>query len=99
MYILCVYMYVCVCVCVHTYMYMTPTHARTYRVRLYTAMLQQEIGFFDANSKGQLMSMMGEDVSRMQQAVTDNITSIIQQIATIVQCGRCVCVYVSPDTC
>ncbi len=35
------------------------------RVRLYAGMLQQEIGFFDANSKGQLMSMMGEDVTRM----------------------------------
>lgn len=58
------------------------------RVRLYTAMLQQEIGFFDANAKGQLMSMMGEDVARMQQAVTDNITSILQQFITICLCAR-----------
>ena len=39
-------------------------------------------------STGQLMSMMGEDVARMQQAVTDNITGIIQQLATIWQCAR-----------
>jgi hypothetical protein len=58
------------------------------RVRLYGAMLQQEIGFFDANSKGQLMSMMGEDVSRMQQAVTDNMTGTIVQLTTICQCAK-----------
>jgi len=60
------------------------------RVRLYTAMLQQEIGFFDANSKGQLMSMMGEDVARMQQAVTDNMTGTIMQLTTIYQAAKMV---------
>eukprot|EP00960_Hanusia_phi_P048125 758776-Hanusia_phi.AAC.6 len=54
------------------------------RIKLYTAMLQQEIGFFDANSKGQLMSMMGEDVVRMQQAVTDQITNTLTSLTTIV---------------
>jgi len=54
------------------------------RIKLYAAMLQQEIGFFDANSKGQLMSMMGEDVVRMQQAVTDQITNTLTSLTTIV---------------
>lgn len=60
------------------------------RVRLFQAMLKQEIGFFDANSKGQLMSMMGEDVSRMQQAVTDNIAGTVMQLTTICQCAKMV---------
>ena len=33
----------------------------------------------------QLMSMMGEDVARMQQAVTDNMTGTITQLTTICQ--------------
>jgi ATP-binding cassette subfamily B (MDR/TAP) protein 10 len=54
------------------------------RKRLYTSILQQEIGFFDANGKGELMSMLGEDVSQMQMAVTDRITSTLTNLTTVV---------------
>ena len=53
------------------------------RLRLYASILQQEIGFFDANGKGELMSMLGEDVSQMQVAVTDRITSTLQNLTTV----------------
>ena len=52
------------------------------RVRLYAAMLQQEIGFFDANSKGQLMSLMGEDVVRMQVTITSQLTYTLHPTPT-----------------
>ena len=65
------------------------------RVRLYASLLRQEIGFFDANSKGQLMSMMGEDVARMQSAVTDQLTGTITHLQTIYFCARDV-VRISP---
>ncbi len=53
------------------------------RMRLYAAILQQEIGFFDSNGKGELMSMLGEDVAQMQMAVTDRITSTLTNFTTI----------------
>ena len=55
----------------------------TLRMRLYAAILQQEIGFFDANGKGELMSMLGEDVAQMQMAVTDRITATLTNFTTI----------------
>lgn len=54
------------------------------RLRLYSSILMQEIGFFDANGKGELMSMLGEDVSQMQMAVTDRITSTLTNLTTVV---------------
>jgi len=53
------------------------------RKRLYESMLLQEIAFFDAHGKGQLVAMMGEDVVRIQQAVTDQITAALRSATTI----------------
>lgn len=53
------------------------------RKMVYEGMLMQEIAFFDANAKGQLMALMGEDVVRIQQAVTDQIIATIDSLTTI----------------
>jgi ABC-type bacteriocin/lantibiotic exporter with double-glycine peptidase domain len=57
------------------------------RVQLYAAILQQEIAYFDFNARGELLSLMGEDVHRVQQCLTDQVLGVLTAVATMIYGG------------
>ena len=57
------------------------------RVQLYASLLRQEIAYFDFNARGELFSLLGEDVHRIQQCLTDQILGFLTAVATLVYGG------------
>eukprot|EP00292_Cryptomonas_paramecium_P006233 CAMPEP_0113683488 /NCGR_PEP_ID=MMETSP0038_2-20120614/13344_1 /TAXON_ID=2898 /ORGANISM="Cryptomonas paramecium" /LENGTH=386 /DNA_ID=CAMNT_0000602869 /DNA_START=186 /DNA_END=1343 /DNA_ORIENTATION=- /assembly_acc=CAM_ASM_000170 len=53
------------------------------RDQLYSALLKQEITYFDFNSR-EFTSLLGEDVMRIQQSLTDQVLDMLTAIATLV---------------
>lgn len=47
------------------------------KAKLFQAYLRQEIGFFDTNESGKLISRLNHDTQVMSSTVTNNITQFI----------------------
>jgi ABC transporter fused permease/ATP-binding protein len=52
------------------------------RERLYRAILEQEIGFFDARRTGELTSRLSSDTTVIQSAVTANVATALRSLAS-----------------
>jgi ABC-type multidrug transport system fused ATPase/permease subunit len=57
------------------------------RVQLYASLLKQEVTYFDFNARGELLSLLGEDVHRIQQCLTDQILGFLTAVATLIYGG------------
>ena len=54
------------------------------RIRLFKAILSQEIAFFDQKKTGELLSRLSNDTSKLQDAATSSVSIFIRQSITIV---------------
>lgn len=53
------------------------------RNKLFHAIMQQEVAFFDSNRTGELVSRLGSDVTILKDAVTTNISMFLRSSATV----------------
>ena len=54
------------------------------RIQLFTAILQQEIAFFDKNKTGELLSRLSSDTAKLQDAATSSVSMFIRTAMGIV---------------
>jgi ABC-type multidrug transport system fused ATPase/permease subunit len=54
------------------------------RRRLFSAMLAQEIGFFDSNKTGDLMNRLSSDTTKLQDAATTNVSMFLRSFVSLV---------------
>mmetsp|Transcript_14048 Transcript_14048/g.24888 ORF Transcript_14048/g.24888 Transcript_14048/m.24888 type:complete len:715 (+) Transcript_14048:5084-7228(+) len=67
-----------------------------FRVRLFDAVLSQDIAFFDANQSGELQSRLSNDTTVIQDAVTSNISMGLRWLAQVVV-GIAILFFLSPE--
>ena len=54
------------------------------RRRLFSAILSQEIGFFDQNKTGDLMNRLSADTTKLQDAATTNISMFLRSTVSLI---------------
>merc|ERR1712023_540121 len=54
------------------------------RIRLFRAILQQEIAFFDRNKTGELLSRLSSDTSKLQDAATASVSMFLRTCLGII---------------
>ena len=54
------------------------------RIKLFRAILRQEIAFFDTNKTGELLSRLSSDTSRLQNAATSDVSMFLRNCLAIV---------------
>mmetsp|Transcript_19856 Transcript_19856/g.36836 ORF Transcript_19856/g.36836 Transcript_19856/m.36836 type:complete len:714 (-) Transcript_19856:303-2444(-) len=55
-----------------------------FRVRVFDAVLSQDIGFFDVSQSGELQSRLSNDTTKIQDAVTTNVSMGLRSLAQVI---------------
>ncbi|HEX4158765.1 MAG TPA: ABC transporter ATP-binding protein [Rhizomicrobium sp.] len=75
-------------VALHTYLFSSAGTLIVFRLRtcLFGAIIRQEIGFFDSQSVGELMSRLAADVEQLRNSLSKNVAFLAQALLTVVGC-------------
>jgi len=68
--------------------WLTTSHRQSHRIRLalLSAVLRQEIGWFDTHDSGEMSTRLSDDVNKIQEGIGDKIGNFFQWFATFI-CG------------